>query len=66
MSTTAKDVRVEFKGNENVVDVKKRLMDQVGVTNDVKLFMFGKPLREDTPLLKQGWDNHIVQAFVRE
>jgi hypothetical protein len=66
MSTTAKDVRVEFKGNENVVDLKKRLMEQVGVTNDVKLFMFGKPLKEDTPLLKQGWDNHIVQAFVRE
>jgi hypothetical protein len=66
MSTTAKDVKVDFKGNENVVDVKKRLMEQVGVTNEVRLFMFGRPLREDTPLLKQGWDNHIVQAFVRE
>jgi hypothetical protein len=66
MSTTAKDVGVVFKGGENVVDVKKRLMQQVGVTTDVKLFMFGKPLREDTPLLKQGWDNHIIQAFVRE
>jgi hypothetical protein len=66
MSTTAKDIGVPFKGNENVVDVKKRLMEQVGVKTDVKLFMFGKPLREDTPLLKQGWDNHIIQAFVRE
>ena len=66
MSTTAKDVRVSFKGGENVVDVKKRLMEQVGVSSDVRLFMFGKQLREDTPLLKQGWDNHIIQAFVRE
>ena len=66
MSTTSKDIRVVFKKTENVVDVKKRLIEQVGVTGDVKLFMFGKPLREDTPLLKQGWDNHIIQAFVRE
>lgn len=66
MSTTAKDVSVEFKGSENVVDVKKRLMGQVGITGDVKLFLFGKPLRDDTPLLKQGWDDHVVQAFVRE
>ena len=66
MSTNAKDVRVEFTGGENVVDIKKRLMQKVGVTSDMKLFMFGKPLREDTPLLKQGWDNHIIQAFVRE
>ena len=66
MSTTAKDIGVVFKANENVVDVKKRLMEQVGVTSDIKLFMFGKPLREDTPLLKQGWDDHIIQAFVRE
>jgi hypothetical protein len=66
MSTTSKDIGVNFKANENVVDVKKRLMQQVGLTGDVKLFLFGKPLREDTPLLKQGWDNHIVQAFVRE
>lgn len=66
MSTTSKDIGVVFKANENVVDVKKRLMEQVGVTSDIKLFMFGKPLREDTPLLKQGWDNHIIQAFVRE
>jgi len=66
MSTTAKDVGVNFSGAENVVDVKKRLMEQAGLTGDVKLFLFGKPLREDTPLLKQGWDNHIIQAFVRE
>jgi len=66
MSTTAKDVGIDFKANENVVDVKRRLIEQVGVTTDVKLFMFGKPLKEDTPLLKQGWDNHIIQAFVRE
>ena len=66
MSTTAKDIGVVFKANENVVDVKKRLMEQVGVTSDIKLFMFGKPLRENTPLLKQGWDDHIVQAFVCE
>lgn len=66
MSTTAKDVEVLFHGNENLVDVKKRLMQQVGVSGEVRLFMFGKPLREDTPLLKQGWDNHIIQAFVRE
>jgi hypothetical protein len=66
MSTTAKDVEVAFSANENLVDVKKRLMVQVGVTGEVKLFMFGKPLREDTPLLKQGWDGHIIQAFVRE
>jgi hypothetical protein len=66
MSTTSKDIGVNFKGNENVVDVKKRLMEQVGLTGDVKLFLFGKPLREDTPLLKQGWDDHIVQAFVLE
>ena len=66
MSTTAKDIGVVFKANENVVDVKKRLMEQVGVTSDIKLFMFGKPLSEDTPLLKQGWDDHIIQAFVRE
>lgn len=66
MSTTSKDVRVIFKATENVVDVKKRLMEQVGVTSDIKLFMFGKALREDTPLLKQGWDDHIIQAFVRE
>lgn len=66
MSTTSKDIGVNFKGNENVVDVKKRLMQQVGLTGDVKLFLFGKPLREDTPLLKQGWNDHIVQAFVRE
>jgi hypothetical protein len=49
-----------------MVDVKRRLIEQIGVTGDIKLFMFGKPLREDTPLLKQGWDNHIIQAFVRE
>lgn len=55
-----------FKAYENVIDVKKRLVEQVGVTSDVKLFMFGKPLREDTPLLKQGWEGHIIQAFVRE
>jgi len=66
MSTNAKDVGVQFKGDDNVVDIKKRLMQQIGVTSDMKLFMFGKPLKEDTPLLKQGWDNHIVQAFVRE
>jgi hypothetical protein len=66
MSTTSKDIGVNFQGNENVVDVKKRLMQQVGLTGDVKLFLFGKPLREDTPLLKQGWNDHIVQAFVRE
>ena len=66
MSTNAKDVGVEFKGEENVMDIKKRLMQQIGVTSDMKLFMFGKPLREDMPLLKQGWDNHIIQAFVRE
>ena len=66
MSSTAKDVGVNFKGGENVVDVKKRLMEQAGLTGEVKLFLFGKPLREDTPLKKQGWDNHIVQAFVRE
>jgi hypothetical protein len=66
MSTTAKDVGVVFKANENVADVKKRLTEQVGVASDVKLFMFGKPLKEDTPLLRQGWNNHIIQAFVRE
>jgi len=66
MSSTAKDIGVMFHGAENVVDVKKRLMQQAGVTGDVKLFLFGKPLREDTPLLKQGWDNHMIQAFVRE
>ena len=66
MSTTAKDVGVNFKANENVIDVKKRLMQEVGVTGDVRLFLFGKPLRDDTPLMKQGWDNHIIQAFVRE
>ena len=66
MSTTSKDIRVGFKATENVVDVKKRLMEQIGVTSNIKLFMFGKPLREDKPLLKQGWDNHIIQAFVRE
>jgi hypothetical protein len=66
MSTTAKDVEVAFNGNENVVDVKKRLIEQVRVGGEVRLFMFGKPLREDSPLLKQGWDNHIIQAFVRE
>lgn len=49
-----------------MVDVKKRLMQQAGVAGDVKLFLFGKPLREDTPLLKQGWDNHMIQAFVLE
>lgn len=59
-------MNVEFKGNENIVDIKKRLMGQEGITNDVRLFLFGKPLRDDTPLLKQGWDNHIIQAFVRE
>jgi len=57
---------VPFKSNDTVMDVKKRLMDQCGLKNDVKLFMFGKPLREDTSLLKQGWDNHIIQGFVRE
>jgi hypothetical protein len=66
LSTTAKDVGVVFKGSEKVVAVKKRLMEQVGVKSDIKLFMFGKPLREDTPLLKQGWDDHIIQAFVRD
>ena len=66
MSTTAKDVRVTFRGGENVFDLKRRLMEQVGLSSDVKLFMFGKPLKEDAPLLKQGWDNHIIQAFVRE
>jgi hypothetical protein len=66
MSNTARDVGIPFKAADNVIDVKKRLVEQVGITKDVKLFMFGKPLREDTPLLKQGWDNHIVQAFVRE
>jgi len=66
MSTNAKDVGVVFKGEETVVDIKKRLMQQIGVTSDMKLFMFGKPLKEDAPLLKQGWDNHIIQAFVRE
>ena len=66
MSTTSKDIEVVFKARENVADVKKRLMEQVGVKGDVKLFLFGKPLRENTPLLKQGWDDHIVQAFVRE
>ena len=67
MSSTAKDIGVNFSGAENVVDVKKRLMQQAGLTaGDVKLFLFGKPLREDTPLLKQGWDNHMIQAFVRE
>ena len=66
MSTTAKDVGVVFKANEIVGDVKRRLTEQIGVTSDVKLFMFGKPLREDTPLLKQGWNDHIIQAFVRE
>ena len=66
MSNTAKDIRVLFKGADNVVDVKKRLMEQTGVKGVVKLFMFGKPLREDMPLLKQGWDDHIIQAFVRE
>jgi hypothetical protein len=66
LSTTAKDVGVSFTGGENVVDVKKRLMQQAGLAGEVKLFLFGKPLREDTPLLKQGWDNHMIQAFVRE
>ena len=66
MSTTSKDIGVAFKGGENVVDLKKRLMEQIGLTSSVKLFLFGKPLRDDTPLLKQGWDNHIIQAFVRE
>ena len=66
MSTTSKDIGVAFKGNENVVDLKKRLLEQVGLTREIKLFLFGKPLRDDTPLLKQGWDNHIIQAFVRE
>ena len=66
MSTTSKDVGVVFNANENVAEMKKRLMEQVGVISDVKLFMFGKPLREDIPLLKQGWNDHIIQAFVRE
>lgn len=66
MSNTAKDIGIPFKGGDNVVNVKKRLMEQTGVTGEVKLFMFGKPLREDTPLLKQGWNDHIIQAFVRE
>jgi hypothetical protein len=66
MSSTAKDIGVNFSGAENVVDVKKRLMQQAGLTGDVKLFLFGKPLTDDTPLLKQGWDNHMIQAFVRE
>jgi hypothetical protein len=57
---------VAFKGSENAIDLKKRLMEQVGLTGEIKLFLFGKPLRDDTPLLKQGWDNHIIQAFVRE
>ena len=66
MSTTSKDIGVAFKAGENVVDLKKRLTEQVGLTGEVKLFLFGKPLRDDTPLLKQGWDNHIIQAFIRE
>jgi hypothetical protein len=66
MSTTARDINIHFKGSENLVDVKKRLMGQAGLTGKVKLFLFGKELKEDTPLLKQGWDNHIIQAFVRE
>ena len=49
-----------------MVDLKKQLMEQVGLAGEIKLFLFGKPLRDDTPLLKQGWDNHIIQAFVRE
>ena len=57
---------MSFKGSENVIDLKKRLMEQVGLAGEIKLFLFGKPLRDDTPLLKQGWDNHIIQAFVRE
>ena len=57
---------MDFKANENVLDVKRRLVEQVGVKSDVKLFMFGKALRDDIPLLKQGWDNHVIQAFVRE
>jgi len=66
MSTTSKDVGVKFTGAETVVDIKKRLMAQNAIKGEVKLFLFGKPLRDDTPLLKQGWDSHIVQAFVRE
>ena len=66
MSNTARDIGVPFKRADNVVDVKKRLMEQTGVKGEVKLFMFGKPLREEMPLLKQGWDDHIIQAFVRE
>jgi hypothetical protein len=66
MSNTAKDIGIPFKGGDSVVDVKKRLMEQTGVKGEIKLFMFGKPLREDTPLLKQGWVDHIIQAFVRE
>jgi hypothetical protein len=53
-------------GGDIVVDNNKRLAEDTGVSGDIKLFMFGKPLREDTPLLKQGWDDHIIQAFVRE
>jgi hypothetical protein len=66
MSSTARDIHVDFKGDENVEDVKKRLIGQAGLKGDVRFFLFGRELKEDTPLLKQGWDNHIVQAFVRE
>ena len=66
MSNTARDIGVSFKATDIVADIKKRLIEKIGITTDIRLFMFGKPLREDTALVAQGWDNHIVQAFVRE
>ncbi|KUI61733.1 Ubiquitin domain-containing protein 1 [Cytospora mali] len=69
MSDTSRDLRLDVGKDETVRSIINHILQEIGPRpgHHVRLIFMGKVLRENTPLMTQGWQpGNVINAFVYE